>query len=86
MYLSLGCVLIANVVPPYSILQMIQEKGWAPVIVFSFSRRECEANAMQMAKLDLNTPEEQETVEEVRGGDISFGDRWHTPMYEYSCV
>lgn len=66
---------------------MIQEKGWAPVIVFSFSRRECEANAMQMAKLDLNTPEEQETVEEVRvvgtGGNL---DRWQTGQVATTCI
>lgn len=36
-----------------------------PVIVFSFSRRECEAYAMSVAKLDFNSDEEKEAVEEV---------------------
>lgn len=38
----------------YRIVKMIIMKAYHPVIVFSFSKRECEANAMQMSKLDLN--------------------------------
>ncbi len=34
---------------------MIMEKQLQPVIVFSFSRRDCEAYALQMSKLDFNT-------------------------------
>lgn len=34
---------------------MIMERNFAPVIVFSFSKKECEAYAMQMAKLDFNS-------------------------------
>lgn len=36
---------------------MVMERNYDPVIVFSFSKRECEAYAMQMAKLDFTTPE-----------------------------
>ena len=36
-----------------------------PVIVFSFSRRECEEYAKYVAKLNFNTPEEAEQVREV---------------------
>jgi len=36
---------------------MIMERNYAPVIVFSFSKKECEAYATQMAKLDFNTGE-----------------------------
>ena len=36
---------------------MIMERKLQPVIIFSFSRRECEALAMDMSKLDFNTGE-----------------------------
>ena len=34
------------------------ERNYAPVIVFSFSKKDCEAYATQMAKLDFNTGEQ----------------------------
>lgn len=46
-------------------LQMIMERKFQPVIIFSFSRRECEQHAMSMSKLDFNTPEEKDIVEQV---------------------
>ncbi|XP_023235341.1 superkiller viralicidic activity 2-like 2 [Centruroides sculpturatus] len=49
----------------YKIVKMIMERNFAPVIVFSFSKKECEAYALQMSKLDFNTNEEKELVEEV---------------------
>ena len=39
----------------YKIVKMIMERNLAPVIVFSFSKKDCEAYAMQMTKLDFNT-------------------------------
>ena len=39
----------------YKVVKMIMERNLQPVIVFSFSKRECEAYALQMAKLDFNT-------------------------------
>ena len=39
----------------YKIIKMVMERNLAPVIVFSFSKKECEAYALQMAKLDFNT-------------------------------
>ena len=47
------------------LVKMIMERSFAPVIVFSFSKKECEAYALQMAKLDFNTPEEKKLVDEV---------------------
>lgn len=44
---------------------MIMERKFQPVIIFSFSRRECEQHAMSMSKLDFNTNEEKEVVEQV---------------------
>lgn len=36
------------------IIKMIMVKGYHPVIVFSFSKRECEAYALQLSKVDFN--------------------------------
>ncbi|GAB4854072.1 Helix-loop-helix protein 2 [Ancistrocladus abbreviatus] len=49
----------------YKIVKMIMERKFQPVIIFSFSRRECEQHAMSMSKLDFNTQEEKEMVEQV---------------------
>ncbi|KAJ8755567.1 hypothetical protein K2173_022146 [Erythroxylum novogranatense] len=49
----------------YKIVKMIMERKFQPVIVFSFSRRECEQHAMSMSKLDFNTQEEKEIVDQV---------------------
>ncbi|XP_027339967.1 DExH-box ATP-dependent RNA helicase DExH10 isoform X1 [Abrus precatorius] len=49
----------------YKIVKMIMERKFQPVIIFSFSRRECEQHAMSMSKLDFNTEEEKDTVEHV---------------------
>eukprot|EP00252_Welwitschia_mirabilis_P018829 TRINITY_DN4218_c0_g1_i1.p1 TRINITY_DN4218_c0_g1~~TRINITY_DN4218_c0_g1_i1.p1 ORF type:complete len:993 (+),score=171.89 TRINITY_DN4218_c0_g1_i1:142-3120(+) len=47
------------------IVKMIMERKFQPVIIFSFSRRECEEHAMSMSKLDFNSEEEKQTVEHV---------------------
>ncbi|XP_038889178.1 DExH-box ATP-dependent RNA helicase DExH10 isoform X2 [Benincasa hispida] len=49
----------------YKIVKMIMERNFQPVIVFSFSRRECEQHAMSMSKLDFNTQEEKDMVEHI---------------------
>ncbi|CAO2816579.1 unnamed protein product [Amaranthus hypochondriacus] len=49
----------------FKIVKMIMERKFQPVIVFSFSRRECEQHAMSMSKLDFNTQEEKDIVEQV---------------------
>ncbi len=43
--------------PPdiYKILRMIMERNYNPVIVFSFSKKECEQHALHMAKLDFSS-------------------------------
>ena len=35
----------------FKVVKMIMERNFAPVIIFSFSKKECEAYALQMAKL-----------------------------------
>ncbi|CAE6411975.1 unnamed protein product [Rhizoctonia solani] len=49
----------------YKIVKMIITKNFNPVIVFAFSKRECEALALQMSKLECNSEEEQEMVQNV---------------------
>ncbi|GJN28591.1 hypothetical protein PR202_gb16790 [Eleusine coracana subsp. coracana] len=49
----------------YRIVKMIMERKFQPVIIFSFSRRECEHHAMSMSKLDFNTEEEKDCIEQV---------------------
>lgn len=44
---------------------MILMRQYQPVIVFSFSRKQCEYLAMQMTKLDMNTDVEKEMVGRV---------------------
>lgn len=39
----------------FKIVKMIMEKNFQPVIIFSFSKKECEAYALQVSKLDFNT-------------------------------
>lgn len=49
----------------YKIVKMIMVKRYNPVIVFAFSKRQCEALALQMSKLEFNTDEERDMVQTV---------------------
>ena len=49
----------------YKIVKMITTQSYHPVIVFSFSKRDCETYAKQMSKLDFNTDDEKRLVEEI---------------------
>lgn len=49
----------------YKIIKMIMLRNYNPVIVFSFSKRECEQLALKMSKLDFNTDDEHDAVEKV---------------------
>jgi ATP-dependent RNA helicase DOB1 len=49
----------------YKIVKMIMQKHFNPVIVFSFSKRECEAYALQMSSLAFNDDSEKEMVTKV---------------------
>ncbi|KAJ3052914.1 Exosome RNA helicase MTR4, partial [Rhizophlyctis rosea] len=46
-------------------IKMIYQKNYHPVIVFSFAKRDCEGNAMQLSKLDFNDDAEKEMVNSV---------------------
>ncbi|GLB41080.1 putative DSHCT [Lyophyllum shimeji] len=47
------------------IIQMIMSKNYNPVIVFAFSKRECEGLALTLSKFEFNSAEEQETVTSI---------------------
>lgn len=49
----------------FKIVRMIMLKNYNPVIVFSFSKRECEAGALQMSKLTFNDDSEKNMVSKV---------------------
>ncbi|KNE69001.1 hypothetical protein AMAG_13876 [Allomyces macrogynus ATCC 38327] len=55
----------------YKIVKMIMSKNYHPVIVFSFSKKECEALALDMSKLDFNDDAEKSLVNEVFTNAIS---------------
>ncbi|KAF3160660.1 ATP-dependent RNA helicase mtr4, variant 2 [Orbilia oligospora] len=55
----------------YKIVKMIMIKNYNPVIVFSFSKRECENHALQMSKLAFNDEDEKELVGRVFENAIS---------------
>jgi ATP-dependent RNA helicase DOB1 len=49
----------------YKIVKMIMLKNYNPVIIFSFSKRECENLALQMSSLAFNTDDEKQMVSQV---------------------
>ncbi|ORY36514.1 antiviral helicase [Rhizoclosmatium globosum] len=49
----------------FKIIRMIMLKNYHPVIVFAFSKRECESNALQLSKMDFNLEAEREMVGSV---------------------
>lgn len=54
----------------YKIVKMIMIKSYNPVIVFSFSKRECENLALQMSQLAFNDEAEKDMVGKVFGNAI----------------
>ncbi|KAJ6928198.1 LOW QUALITY PROTEIN: hypothetical protein NC651_012028 [Populus alba x Populus x berolinensis] len=49
----------------FKMVKMIIRRQYDPVILFSFSKRECEFLAMQMAKMDLNQDDEKANIETI---------------------
>ncbi|TID17196.1 hypothetical protein CANINC_004055 [Pichia inconspicua] len=56
----------------YKIVKMIWLKKYNPVIVFSFSKKDCEALAMKMSKLDFNTDEERSMLTKIYDNAIQM--------------
>ncbi|KAJ3039815.1 ATP-dependent RNA helicase mtr4 [Rhizophlyctis rosea] len=49
----------------HKLIKMTYLKNMMPVIVFSFAKRDCEANAVQISKLDFNDDSEKQMVHNV---------------------
>lgn len=56
----------------YKIVKMIYMKRYNPVIVFSFSKRDCESLALKMSKLDFNNDEERDALNKIFDNAISL--------------
>jgi ATP-dependent RNA helicase DOB1 len=56
----------------YKIVKMIMMKNYNPVIVFSFSKRECETYALQMSQLAFNDESEKAMVGKVFASAIEI--------------
>ena len=56
----------------YKIIKMIMQKAYNPVIVFSFSKRECENFALQMSQLAFNDDSEKDMVDKVFNGAVDM--------------
>jgi len=56
----------------FKIVKLIMERNLAPVIIFSFSKKDCESYACAISKLDFNTEDEKKLVEEVFNNAIDL--------------
>lgn len=48
-----------------NIVQLVMERDMYPAIVFSFAKADCEKHALTLAKINFNTSEEEDMVQEV---------------------
>eukprot|EP00474_Spongospora_subterranea_P009620 CRZ10078.1 hypothetical protein [Spongospora subterranea] len=53
------------------LFSMLVQQNYYPAIVFSFSRRECEAHAITLTNLNMNSEQEQALVQEVFDNALS---------------
>ncbi|KAK8921679.1 hypothetical protein KSP39_PZI020067 [Platanthera zijinensis] len=49
----------------FKLVKMLIQRQYDPLILFSFSKRECEFLAMQMARMDLNEDQEKANIEKI---------------------
>ncbi|KAH3900580.1 probable ATP-dependent RNA helicase DOB1 [Saccharomycodes ludwigii] len=56
----------------YKIVKMIWMKKYNPVIVFSFSKRDCEELALKMSKLDFNSDDEKDALTKIFNNAIDL--------------
>jgi ATP-dependent RNA helicase DOB1 len=49
----------------FKLVVMAMSRGYDPLIVFSFSKRECETLALSLNALDLNSNDEKQLVEGI---------------------
>lgn len=53
------------------IIDLIKDNSLDPAIVFAFSKRDCEANALALSKINLTTDEEKDSIELIYRNAIS---------------
>ncbi len=53
------------------IISLIKDNMLDPAIVFAFSKRDCESNALALSKMDLTTDEEKHAIELIYNNAIS---------------
>jgi len=51
----------------YKIALKLFEDDLLPAIVFTFNKKECDSNALEVSQLDFNTTEEKKSVTEIFG-------------------
>lgn len=56
----------------YKIVKMIWKRKYNPVIVFSFSKRDCEELALKMSKLDFNSEDEKDALTKIFSNAIAL--------------
>ncbi len=49
----------------FKIVKLIMERSLDPCIIFSFSKKDCESYALQMARMDFNSEDDKSLVEQV---------------------
>lgn len=54
-----------NVADLEKVVRMCSERGYLPLIVFSFSRKDCENHALALKKLDCTDDDEKKLIDEV---------------------
>ena len=55
----------------YKLVKMTLERNYQPVIIFSFSKRECEQHAQHMSKLDFSDADERQLIDTIFHNAIS---------------
>ena len=55
----------------YKLIKMCGERNYAPVIIFSFSKRECEQHAQHMSKIDFSDTDERQLIDTIFHNAIS---------------
>lgn len=68
----------------FKIVSMIMTQNYAPVIVFSFSKKECETHALAMSRLDNTGPDEKKLIDEIFNNamDALSDDDKHLPQVD----
>lgn len=72
----------------FRLLELCCIRGWLPLICFTFSRRECEASALMLSKLDLTDQQEKTLIQQVfqKAMEGLTGNRQQTALFRQQLV